>query len=465
MARPRTRKRYGTNEGGGAPLGQILALALGGGEANPALGATAEAAAAQPVNPATGRGASPEGMVDFRYKGDPSAAIKKYGTTQPFRPNNVFQKYYGMDDADKLNKQYTVGQLEAEKALQRQLGVIKPKAVLETEAKIASEKELRQADIAKLRPTVARMLAEGLQPSYGIAPSDEGLDQIIGDILNRQGGGAAEHGLYQASGIGETSLNKALEAQAARPNLSREVTEAQAANTAKSTSARLLDEARRAVLEGYPEDVKAGLRGEALGPARATVGGLVYPNIFDKSSYMAAIPETRGGIDPTTGQYLEPSAPRPVVVDRGQAIVPRGTSKAAAPPPPGGTARKAPPKAARTPSISRFEPPDSEALGTLRPDIQMFTPPTRENIYADPDVVKAIGPQYAMFGEPKQVHAQNALTEVNAQIGEIQPRIGALQPSLSPRAYSAAIDMAGQLQELQRRKRVLENALASDRYL
>jgi hypothetical protein len=96
----RSRKRYG-NEGGGFPLGEILGLALGGGGDNPAFGA------------------KEPGDVDFTYKGDPSKAMKKFGTTKPFKPNNLLQKFYGHDDADKANKAYALGQAEAEARVKR----------------------------------------------------------------------------------------------------------------------------------------------------------------------------------------------------------------------------------------------------------------------------------------------------------------------------------------------------------
>jgi hypothetical protein len=94
----RSRKRNGNSSGGGFPLGQILGLSIGGGETNPAYGA------------------SGPGDVDPGYAGDPSKAIAKYGTAKPFTDLNAFQKFYGEDDP---NKELALSNAKADAALKR----------------------------------------------------------------------------------------------------------------------------------------------------------------------------------------------------------------------------------------------------------------------------------------------------------------------------------------------------------
>ena len=83
MRRPRRgENRYSGGGGGG---GLISSLFAGDQAANPAFGATTP------------------GDVDFTYSGDPSQAIAKYGTQNPFQSRNILQRRAGMPD---LNAAY-----------------------------------------------------------------------------------------------------------------------------------------------------------------------------------------------------------------------------------------------------------------------------------------------------------------------------------------------------------------------
>jgi hypothetical protein len=322
MPRP-TRKRYGNSQGGGLPLGEILAASLGGGEANPAAGAKGP------------------GDVDFRYKGDPSEAISKFGT-KPFLPNNPFQKMYGMDDADKLNKQYAVAQMEAEAALQRQLGAIPAKAAAETQAKIASDRAVRAEAAGRLAPTLSRA---------GILPASPLNDQAATeDFLNLYGTPAAEHGALLSYGAGEQARSVGMAQQAMQPRIPEEARAEQGAKISKGKLDITAAEQERGARNAYESDVYKGLRAHFGSPARAEVGGVLYPDINDLSNFISAIPPQHAGINPMTGVYDEAAAPSPIIVKNGIAITPK---KVGAPAPPaGGTKPPAGAPAASAPTAS-----------------------------------------------------------------------------------------------------------------
>lgn len=298
----RTRKRYGNGDGGGFPLGQILALSMGGGGANPAFGAETP------------------GDVSYTYKGDPSEAMAKYGTSKPYIPNNAFQKFYGMDDADKANKDYSLGKLEAadrlsnQKALEQwrqeqQLEMVARMAAAQGKAAEASRGEL----VARLAPEVQNMAVSGELPDLGLPspvdPRTPAGAQTYANSMTLRYPSMEKLGMYPSLAQGETGRNVALGAGYERPGLAEETTAKQSADIGKNRLVATQTNQERATREKHPERVEASLLGEFDAPALSAEkarnqlpwskyyqtgeGLLLNPN--DLSDVLTFTPASKGG--------------------------------------------------------------------------------------------------------------------------------------------------------------------------
>lgn len=278
--RKRSRLRHG-NDGGGFPLGQILALSLGGGEVNP------EFDAARAVQADGGQGPL-------------TASQDKALKVGPYRPNNIFQKFYGMDEGDQANRDYRLGRIESEDKIQRELSAIPQRSKAETAAKLEADAALRKAMVARLAPTLSRA---GLLP-----PTPLGDLAATEDFLNLHGIQAGESGALPAFGAGETALSTGLQAQYARPGLKTQTLSRQGADIAESRLKRTAARQETSARKKFPGEAEKGLRGQFLQPSFRSVGG-VDRDITQPQTWFAATPETRGGMDPLTGQMMEAQAP------------------------------------------------------------------------------------------------------------------------------------------------------------
>lgn len=281
----RSRKRLG-NDGGGFPLGMILGLATGtGGEANPAFGATGEAAAAA--------GTSPEGMVDFNYKGDPSTAIRKFGTDKPFKSSTFLEKMYGMDEGDELNRKYRLGKIESEDALRNLPREIEARESAQSAAMMdrANREDLKlasdllsyaQQEQARTGKLTAILSPQEFKFRYGTQGASMGLP-------------AAEVLARKAEGM----LPRAMEAGTAQ----------QGADISKSNLASLAADQETGVRQKYPGRLEASLLGEFDRPALEAeaarnqlpwtkfkpFGDALLTDPNDLSSMLTFTPATKGG--------------------------------------------------------------------------------------------------------------------------------------------------------------------------
>lgn len=303
MARSRSRHQSG---GGGIDLGQLLAMALGGGEENPAFGAEGPG------------GVSPDVK-------NPEKAMAKFGTTNPYKPNSFLQRLYGMNDADRANMGYRVGQIEAADALNRELGAVGPRGEAQTKAKIASDEALLAAEARRMVPSMQRLAGQGALPDMGIeSPIDpntpEGALIHAQEMLRRYG----PNGLYSILQAGEADRLKMKKIGGEMPGAEEEARVLQSARTAEGRLGALSAGQETDVRESNQKDVKKGILAHLKSPLRASVGGVLIPDITDPTTWFSATPETRGGIDLETGQMTEPSAPRLLQVTPHGVIQPRG---------------------------------------------------------------------------------------------------------------------------------------------
>jgi hypothetical protein len=302
----RTRKRYGNNDGGGFPLGQILGLAIGGGEINPAFGAEGP------------------GGVDPEFEGDPSKAIAKHGTTQRFTDLNAFQKFYGERD---MNKELAADQARAD----MDIANMPKKAKAQRQATDDARGEL----IARLTPAIQDMAARGMLPDLGLpAPIDPATPA---------GATLATRRLFE-----NAELEKELATNHALPGLGAEVTAEQGAKTARNRLSATADTQSRSFREDNPQMVRDAMGAEFLRPSLQNrsaqlgieeaeldmpwkrrgkqIGDHFFLNEGQTmpQDFVTSMPGSRGGIDPLTGLSTDPTPSLPITVRNGMAIVPKG---------------------------------------------------------------------------------------------------------------------------------------------
>lgn len=282
MAYGRSRKRYGNSDGGGFPLGQILAMSLGGGEANPAYGAQGP------------------GDVDPGFKGDPEKAIGKFGTDKPFKPNNAFQKFYGMDDSDEANRELTMSRIKADDALKRMPKEIATRRAAEA---TADQDEMNRNDIrlasqlhnyARLESARTGKLVPTLSPD---------------EFRFRYGTRGQAMGIPAAEAA-------ALGAEGEIPGASKAAEAAQAATIAKNLLAATASGQELSVRQRFPNRFEQGILGEADAPHNANMafkkqfdtlntrimGDTIIPDITDPSNRYQMLDSK---VDPLTNTTIQ----------------------------------------------------------------------------------------------------------------------------------------------------------------
>jgi hypothetical protein len=302
----RTRKRYGNSDGGGFPLGQILGLAIGGGEVNPAFGAEGP------------------GGVDPEFAGDPSKAIAKHGTSKPFTDLNIFQKFYGETD---YNKELALDQAQKDADIANMPKVEKTKRGIKDEE--------RNELVARLTPAIQDMAANGMLPNLGLpAPLDPATPG---------GAAAATRRLLE-----NAELEASLKSNYAMPGLGAEVTAEQGAKTSRNRLSALSDDQVRSFRSDNPGMVRDAMGAEFLAPTLRNdmtrkgiegaeldlqkdrlgydVNGIWYnrPGQQLPDSFTTTQPGTRETIDPLTGKEIPGTPAMPRRFLQGMEVVPKG---------------------------------------------------------------------------------------------------------------------------------------------